>query len=155
MTADETSGLATAPRLTAGPKPGVVAVLVSTPANAASTVPYTATIETLAPVDTLSRNESLNGVSTKVNTSFAKVFTGTAWHEHKPVAGARVRFAIVDRDKTGTLFADGKQESIQLTGREGIASAPPVQAGPTPGTFTLSMDCQRASAQYSLVVVHE
>ncbi|KUL54579.1 lytic transglycosylase [Streptomyces sp. NRRL F-4489] len=53
----------------------------------------------------------------------------------KPVAGAAIRFTVTGG--TGTRFAGGAAEVTVTTGKDGLAAAPVLHAGDTPGRFTV------------------
>ncbi|WP_316528431.1 hypothetical protein [Kitasatospora brasiliensis] len=71
---------------------------------------------------------------TQIPTVEARDVNGTA------VDGARIHFAIVDPNGTGSTFADGTSLTYDTTTRNGgIAHSLAVKAGPHPGDFTIDV----------------
>jgi len=69
-----------------------------------------------------------------------------------PVSGAPVAFTIDDRGGTGTGFPEGDLVAAVLTRPDGIASAPILTAGPTPGKVPVTVAGDGAYASFTVWV---
>ncbi|MEV6228006.1 hypothetical protein AB0L88_09035 [Saccharopolyspora shandongensis] len=142
----DADGIATSPKVIAGAKAGTVTVTATAvddnPAKTPYSVTFTLTVkqaEVVITIDSLTATGSLTQ-DAEPNQEFAKALEVKATKAGHPVAGVPVTFTISDPDKTGTHFqGSGKPISkTATTDADGIATAPSVVAGATPGTVTVT-----------------
>ncbi|MEV6576120.1 Ig-like domain-containing protein [Streptomyces sp. NPDC051577] len=119
-------------------------------------------------VDLLKRDESMNGLSCGASRGTdTRTFqrgntpirlTAQATRHGQPAAHARVTFTITGN--TGSRFdtTDGRQTTVGVTAdRNGLATAPPLIAGATPGMFTVTAHSPGHTAReitYQLSVIN-
>ncbi|MEU5522142.1 lytic transglycosylase domain-containing protein [Streptomyces sp. NPDC047860] len=106
------------------------------PPTAPTTPPPTTTPPT--PTDTVDHLEDAGtgALTAMAGDAFTKRISSRAETDTgKAVAKVRIRFTILG--DTGTTFAGGEKVATVVTGTSGVAVAPALQAGETPGSFTV------------------
>jgi alpha-tubulin suppressor-like RCC1 family protein len=129
------NGVAIAPKLTAGPTAGGVVVSVAV-AGSATTVILAENVT--SPIATTIVATSGNDQPTDVAEVWPTGLSATVTDNRapaQPVVGALVTFTVISGLAT---FTGGTSTTVSLTAPDGVATAPTLTAGPTPGPVVVS-----------------
>jgi protocatechuate 3,4-dioxygenase beta subunit len=145
----DSNGLATSPPLLANGVPGRFTATAST-AGVSTVATYT--LDNHAATTTLQATSTRDPKAT-VDTRYrwslqARLLDATG----QPLEGATVTFAVTSADNgAGATFVGGTSQTTALTDANGLATAPPLIANKTAGTFTATATTPGAQAsQYTL-----
>jgi adhesin/invasin len=147
----DATGLATSPPLVANGVPGRFAATAAT-AGVSSVAMYAldnhAAKMTLEPAT----RDPRATVETRYQASLQARLLDSTGH---PIEGATVTFAVsASENGAGATFVGGTPEATALTDVDGVATAPPLVANKTAGTFTATATALGASpSRYALVNV--
>jgi protocatechuate 3,4-dioxygenase beta subunit len=138
----DSNGLATSPALMANSLPGrfgATASIAGVSTVAAYTLDNHATTTTL---QTTATHDARATVDSRYRSSLQARLLAA---DGQPIEGATVTFAITAGDNgAAATFLGGTSQATALTDANGLATAPPLIAGKTAGTFTATATAPRA-----------
>ena len=134
----DSSGLATSPALVANGVPGRFTATAST--DGVSTV-VTYTLDNRADATTLRMTSTTRGRKATVDTRYGSPLRARLLDSRgQPIEGATVTFAVAASDNGATAtFAGATGQATALTDAHGLATAPPLVANKTAGTFSATV----------------
>jgi protocatechuate 3,4-dioxygenase beta subunit len=145
----DSNGLATSPPLVANGTPGRFTATAST-AGVSTVATYS--LDNHAATTTLQATSTVDPTAT-VDTRYRSLLQARLLDAGgQPIEGATVSFAITAADNgAGATFLGGTGQATAITDANGLATAPPLIAGKTAGTFTATVAAPGAQpAQYTL-----
>jgi len=146
----DSNGLATSPPLLANSVSGRFTATAST--DGVATV-ATYSLDNHAATTTLQTTSTSRNAKATVDTRYrSSLQVRLLDADGQPIEGATVTFAITPADNgAGATFVGGTSQATALTGLDGLATAPPLVANKTAGTFTAAATTPGAQAgRYTL-----
>jgi protocatechuate 3,4-dioxygenase beta subunit len=146
----DSNGLATSPPLVANGIPGRFTATAST-AGVSTVATYS--LDNHAAATTLQATSTADPTAT-VDTRYRSVLQARLLDANgQPIEGATVTFAVTAADNgAGATFLGGAGQATALTDAGGLATAPPLVANKTAGTFTAAITAPGAQpSRYTLV----